>query len=51
MGVLYSKIPETIRKEIVDPYISIADSEARINLRIKDSQEGLRRNELINQIN
>ena len=27
MGVLYSKIPETIRKEIVDPYISIADSE------------------------
>tara|TARA_Y100001970_G_scaffold54530_1_gene69165 strand:+ start:12584 stop:14965 length:2382 start_codon:yes stop_codon:yes gene_type:complete len=50
MGVLYSKIPETIRNEIVDPYISIKDSEARINLRIKDSQEGLRRNELIKQI-
>ena len=51
MGVLYSKIPESIKKEIVDPYISIPDSEARINLRIKDSQEGLRRNELIKQIN
>ena len=51
MGVLYSKIPDSIRKEIVDPYISIKDSEARINLRIKDSNEGLRRNELINQIN
>ncbi len=51
MGVLYSKIPETIRKEIVDPYISIEDSEARINLRIKDSNEGLRRNDLIKQIN
>ena len=51
MGVLYSKIPETIRKEIVDPYISIEDSEARINLRIKDSKEGLRRNDLIKQIN
>jgi len=50
MGVLYSKIPDTIRKEIVDPYISIADSEARINLRIKDSEEGLRRNDLIKQI-
>ena len=50
MGVLYSKIPDKIRKEIVDPYISIKDSEARINLRIKDSQEGLRRNELIKQI-
>tara|TARA_Y100000590_G_scaffold369339_1_gene430524 strand:- start:1750 stop:4134 length:2385 start_codon:yes stop_codon:yes gene_type:complete len=50
MGVLYSKIPDSIKKEIVDPYISIEDSEARISLRIKDSQEGLRRNELINQI-
>ena len=51
MGVLYSKIPDTIKKEIVDPYISIKDSEARVSLRIKDSQEGLRRNDLINQIN
>ncbi len=51
MGVLYSKIPDSIKKEIVDPYISIKDSEARISIRIKDSQEGLRRNDLINQIN
>ena len=51
MGVLYSKIPESIKKEIVDPYISIENSEARISLRIKDSQENLRRNELINKIN
>ena len=51
MGVLYSKIPNSIKKEIVDPYISIKDSEARISLRIKDSQEGLRRNDLINKIN
>ena len=51
IGVLYSKIPETIKKEIVDPYISIQDSEARINLRVKDSLPELRRNDLINQIN
>jgi hypothetical protein len=51
MGVLYSKIPDSIKKEIVDPYISIKDSEARVSLRIKDSQEGLRRNDLINKIN
>jgi hypothetical protein len=50
IGVLYNKIPESIKKEIVDPYISIKDNEARINLRIKDSQEGLRRNELIKKI-
>ena len=51
MGVLYSKIPESIKSEIIDPYISIKDNEARINLRIIDSQENLRRNDLINKIN
>ena len=51
MGLLYSKIPESIKKDIIDPYISIKDNEARISLRIIDSQDGLRRNDLINQIN
>ena len=51
MGVLYSKIPESIRTEIIDPYISIKDNEARINLRIIDSQKNLRRNDLIEKIN
>jgi predicted RND superfamily exporter protein len=51
MGVLYSKIPESIKRDIIDPYISIKDNEARISLRIIDSQDGLRRNDLINQIN
>jgi predicted RND superfamily exporter protein len=51
LGVLYSKIPERIKKDIINPYISIKDNEARISLRIIDSQDGLRRNDLINQIN
>ncbi len=51
MGVLYSKLPKNIKSEIVDPYISIKDNEARINLRIIDSQENLKRNDLINKIN
>ena len=51
MGLLYSKIPESIKKDIIDPYISIKDNEARISLRIIDSQDGLRRNDLIKKIN
>ena len=51
MGVLYTKIPDAIKKEIVDPYISIKDNEARISLRVLDSKEDLRRNELIKKIN
>ena len=50
MGVLYSKMPDSIKKEIIDPYISIKNNEARINLRIIDSKKNLRRNELINKI-
>jgi predicted RND superfamily exporter protein len=51
IAVLYSKIPETIKKEIVTPYISVEKDEARINIRIKDSLENLRRNDLIKKIN
>ena len=51
MGVLYTKIPKNIKTEIIDPYLSIKDNEARISLRIIDSQENLRRNDLINKIN
>ena len=51
MGVLYTKLPDNIKKEIVSPYISVESSEARISLRVKDSNDELRRNELINKIN
>ena len=51
IAVLYSKLPEEIKKEIVSPYISVEKDEARISIRIKDSLKNLRRNELINKIN
>ena len=50
MGVLYSKLPEEIRKDIINPYISIENDEARISLRILDSNPDLRRKELIEKI-
>ncbi len=51
IAVLYSKIPESIKKEIITPYISVDKDEARISVRIKDSLENLRRDELIKKIN
>ena len=51
IAVLYSKIPNEIKKEIISPYISVEKDEARISVRIKDSLEDLRRNDLINKIN
>ena len=51
IAVLYSKIPESIKTEIISPYISVEKDEARISVRIKDSLKDLRRNDLIKKIN
>ena len=51
IAVLYSKIPSEIKKEIITPYISVENDEARISVRIKDSLKDLRRNDLILKIN
>ena len=50
IAVLYSKIPEEIKKEIILPYISVDDDEARIAVRIRDSLQDLRRDDLIKKI-
>ena len=51
IAVLYSKIPQEIKTEIISPYISVDKDEARISVRIKDSLKDLRRNDLIKKIN
>ena len=51
IAVLYSKIPEEIKREIVLPYISVDKDEARIMVRIRDSLKDLKRNDLIEKIN
>jgi predicted RND superfamily exporter protein len=50
MAILHSKLPEDIKKNIITPYISIDDNEARISLRIKDSNPELNRKELLIKI-
>ena len=50
IAVLYSKIPDEIKKEIITPYISVENDEARVSVRIKDSLENLRRDDLIKKI-
>ncbi len=51
MALLYKRAPKSVKDVAVNPYISIDDNQARINLRILDSKEDLRRKELINRIN
>ena len=51
LNIIYKKLPEKLKTNVVDPYISIENDEARINLRILDSSKDLRRKELIERIN
>ena len=50
LNVIYKKLPEKLKTNVVDPYISIENDEARINLRVLDSLKDLRRKELIERI-
>ncbi|MBE0495755.1 MAG: MMPL family transporter [Campylobacterales bacterium] len=51
LALLYNELPVHFRNLILDPYLSIAHNQVRFSTRVMDSQEGLRRNELLARIN
>tara|TARA_A100001011_G_scaffold340503_1_gene372667 strand:+ start:4796 stop:7204 length:2409 start_codon:yes stop_codon:yes gene_type:complete len=50
LGLLFEKLPQEYKKIILNPYISTEYNQAKITLRVKDSDPSLRRNQLINKI-
>ena len=50
MSLLYKQLPTEVKDIAVNPYLSIKDNEARINVRILDSNQNLRRADLIEKI-
>ena len=50
LAILYKKIPRDLRAAMIDPYISIEQNEARVSLRILDSQPDLKRDLLLQKI-
>lgn len=51
LALLYNQLPEQYKTLILSPYINIDKNEARITMRIVDSNPNLRRNDLLNKIN
>lgn len=51
LAIITKRAPDELKESMIEPYISIENNEARINLRILDSLENLRRNDLLIQIN
>ncbi len=50
MALLYQRAPDKVKSIAVTPYISIKDNEARLNVRVLDSRDDLRRKELIERL-
>tara|TARA_B100000035_G_scaffold278146_1_gene256894 strand:- start:13361 stop:15817 length:2457 start_codon:yes stop_codon:yes gene_type:complete len=50
MSLLYQQLPNEVKDIAVNPYLSIKDNEARINIRVLDSDKDLRRADLIESI-
>lgn len=51
LALLYNQLPPKYKTLILSPYINIDKNEARITMRIMDSNPNLRRNDLINKLN
>jgi len=50
LALLYEKLPDEYKEIILNPYISTEYNQAKVTLRVKDSDPSLRRNLLINKI-
>ena len=50
LAILYTKAPASVRKNLIDPYVSIDDNEVRLVARVLDSNPDLRRKELLETV-
>ena len=51
IAILYQTLPQKYREIILSPYVNIEHNQARFSTRIVDSNENLRRDELLKKIN
>ena len=50
IALLYKRLPEEVRRDLIAPYVSIEHNEARVFARVIDSRPELRRRELLERI-
>jgi len=49
-ALLYSRIPETLKVSVLNPFVSIEYNQLRFNVRVPESDPTLRRNELLERL-
>jgi len=50
LALLFDKMPERLKEMLVSPYVSVEHNQVRINVRIRDSDPSLKRNEFLSRI-
>ncbi len=50
LSILYSKLPDSIKSIIINPYISADGNQIRFSIRVFESDKSLKRTELLNNI-
>ena len=50
LALLYKRVPKSVKDVAISPYVSLEKNQARINVRILDSNPDLRRDNLIHKI-
>jgi hypothetical protein len=50
MRILYSLMPDELKELVITPYVSVKHNQARVTLRIIDSDQELRRDQLLSKI-
>ena len=49
-ALLYSRIPQTLKETVLNPFVDIDENQLRFNVRVIESAEDLNRNELLQRI-
>ncbi len=50
LALLYSKIPDKLKDIVLKPYVSVDHNEVRFSIRVRDSEESLKRDKLLKEI-
>jgi predicted RND superfamily exporter protein len=50
LALIYNELPETYRRIILSPYVSVEHNQVRFALRVRDSDKNLRRNDFLRAI-
>jgi predicted RND superfamily exporter protein len=50
LALLFDKIPSQLKEILVRPYVSVENNQVRLAVRIRDSDPGMKRNELLKKI-